>query len=93
MNHPDRWTLELAICGRRSDGEACRIYTSERDARAALACIYALSRHLGPPADRYGGPPEIGRWRIRTYDLSPTDEKRLATLRGEQPDAVMPVAG
>jgi len=80
MDVVDEWTLELHDCCRGADGTVRQVYTCEADARAALACIYALSKHLGPIPDRYGGPAEVGRWEVRTYDLSAADEQRLAWL-------------
>jgi len=81
MDVVDEWTLELRDCDKGADGRVRQDYTNEADARAALACIYALSRHLGPLEDRYGGPAETGRWEIHSYDLSPSDEQRLTWLR------------
>jgi len=82
MNVADEWTLELHDCAKGAEGQVRHVYGCEADARAALACIYALSRHLGPLADRFGGPAELGRWDVHTYELSAADEHRLASLAG-----------
>jgi hypothetical protein len=80
MDVLDEWTVELRDCARGVDGRVAKVYSSEADARTALTCIYALSSHLGPLSDRFGGPAEVGRWEVHSYDLSPPDEQRLAWL-------------
>lgn len=55
MNGTSEWTVELRDCHRGSDGRTLRTYRNEQDARTAVACIYALTRHLGPLDDRFSG--------------------------------------
>lgn len=81
MNGTAEWTLELRDCRSAAGGHVTRVYANEDDARAALACIYALTRHLGPLPDRCTGSVEVGRWEVRTYDLSEADRRQLARFR------------
>lgn len=78
MNGSGEWTLELRDCRQGADGRVRRVYRNERDARTALACLYALTRHLGPLHDHFSGLAEVGRWEIRTFDLSDADRRQLA---------------
>jgi hypothetical protein len=78
MNGPGEWTLELHDCHRGADVRVTRVYDSEHDARTALACVYVLTRHLGPLPDRFSGPVQLGRWAVRCYDLSEADRRQLA---------------
>ena len=71
MNGTGEWTLELHDCHRAAGGHVARVYDNESDARAALACIYALTRYLEPLT-------EVGRWEIKTYELSDGDQRQLA---------------
>jgi hypothetical protein len=87
MNGTGEWTVELRDCHRAGRGIK-RTFRSEQDARTATTCIYALTRHLGPLEDRFSGPAEEGRWTIRTYNLAPGDERRLALFARALPAAV-----
>lgn len=82
MNGSGEWTLNLHDCRQGQEGQVDKVYTSEVHAREALACIYALTKHLGPLTDRFGGPSEIGRWEVHTSDLSDADKERLARVHG-----------
>jgi hypothetical protein len=77
LNGTGEWTVELRDC-HRAGSWIKRTFSSEQDARTATACIYALTRHLGPLEDRFSGQTEEGRWKIRSYDLGPGDERQLA---------------
>jgi hypothetical protein len=77
MDGSGQWTLEVAICGRRADGWAKRVYETEQDARQTLACVEALGLLMGPLADHYDGAEEFGRWQLRHYDLDAADRQHV----------------
>jgi hypothetical protein len=81
MNGTGEWTLQLRVCHRAADGHVTRVYVEKDDACTALACIYALARRLGPLPDRCTGSVELGRWEVRTCDLSEPDRRQLARFR------------
>jgi hypothetical protein len=58
-----------------------RVCADEDDACTALAGICALARRLGPLPDRCTGWVEVGRWEVRTCDLSGPDRRQLARFR------------
>jgi hypothetical protein len=78
MNDTGEWTLELRDRHRAADGHVTRVYDNEGDARAALACIYALTRYLEPLPDGFSESTEVGRWEVKSYELSDGDRRQLA---------------
>lgn len=73
-----QWTVELSDCRRRAGegGHVMHHYRHEGDARAAVAAVYALSRHLEPLPTwntRHSEPP---RWRVRAYEAVPVGPQR-----------------
>jgi hypothetical protein len=80
LNGSGEWTLELRECHRAADGHVSRVYGDEHDARATLACIYALSKHLASGGVEGNDLVGTGRWEIRSYDLSDADRSQLARV-------------
>jgi hypothetical protein len=79
--------VESRDCHRGSDGLTQRTYRNEQGARSAVRSISALTRHFGPLDDRFRAQTEEGRWEMRSFDLSPGDERQLARVARVPPSA------